>query len=215
MWTIIIIILCVLATGILIDKFCWQLSKFKLISVFCCSQIKKKGRNHCWTSIFSFSYNVFNRPYSHGFWGCKVDSFIQKKKIQTHPISKNLQITSVTHYQPIPRGHLKSSRKRRKWRLNSAFLAIFIIFLYPEAFELDQSKFLCPCIERSWAYCFTVVFLSVRLSVCTNLTWKLIIFLLLLNLFTYKAHIWYEGTSHQYASTGTKVKVICKGQGQM
>ena len=29
------------------------------------------------------------------------------------------------------------------------------------------------------------------------------------------AHIWYEGISHQYASAGTKVKVICKGQGQI
>ena len=29
------------------------------------------------------------------------------------------------------------------------------------------------------------------------------------------AHIWYEGTSHQYTSPGTKVKVICKGQGQI
>ena len=24
--------------------------------------------------------------------------------------------------------------------------------------------------------------------------------------------MWYEGTSHQYTSPGTKVKVICKGQ---
>ena len=31
---------------------------------------------------------------------------------------------------------------------------------------------------------------------------------------SYKAHIWYEGTSHRYTSPGTKVKVIiCKGQG--
>ena len=30
-----------------------------------------------------------------------------------------------------------------------------------------------------------------------------------------KAHIWYEGTSHRYTSPGTKVKVICKGQGQI
>ena len=25
----------------------------------------------------------------------------------------------------------------------------------------------------------------------------------------------YEGISHQYASAGTKIKVICKGQGQI
>ena len=55
---------------------------------------------------------------------------------------------------------------------------------------------------------------SVPLSVCTNLTWKLNIFPLLLNSFSYKAHIWYEGTSHRYTS-GTKVKVICRGQGQI
>ena len=30
-----------------------------------------------------------------------------------------------------------------------------------------------------------------------------------------KAHIWYEVTSHQYTSPGTKVKVICKIQGQI
>ena len=27
--------------------------------------------------------------------------------------------------------------------------------------------------------------------------------------------MWYEGISHQYASAGTNVKVICKGQGQI
>ena len=31
-------------------------------------------------------------------------------------------------------------------------------------------------------------------------------------LINYKAHIWYEGTSHRYTSPGTKVKVISKGQ---
>ena len=30
----------------------------------------------------------------------------------------------------------------------------------------------------------------------------------------YKAHIWYEGTSHRYTLGGTKVKAICQGQGQ-
>ena len=29
------------------------------------------------------------------------------------------------------------------------------------------------------------------------------------------AHICYEGTSHPYTSGGTKVKVICQGQGQI
>ena len=29
------------------------------------------------------------------------------------------------------------------------------------------------------------------------------------------AHILFEGTSHRYTSPGTKVKVICKGQGQI
>ena len=28
-------------------------------------------------------------------------------------------------------------------------------------------------------------------------------------------HIWYEGISHQYASAVVKVKVICKGQGNI
>ena len=45
--------------------------------------------------------------------------------------------------------------------------------------------------------------------------WKLNIFPLLINKFSYKAQILYEGISHQYASAGTKVKVICKGQGQI
>ena len=45
---------------------------------------------------------------------------------------------------------------------------------------------------------------------CENITWKLYIFLLLLHWFSYKAHIWYEGTSHQYTSGGTKFKVICQ-----
>ena len=30
-----------------------------------------------------------------------------------------------------------------------------------------------------------------------------------------KDHIWYESTFHRYTSPGTKVKVICKGQGQI
>ena len=57
-----------------------------------------------------------------------------------------------------------------------------------------------------------VVHLSVHSSVCLHkpnmkpITPKLI---------SYKAHIWNKGTSHQYASPGTKVKVICKGQGQI
>ena len=72
--------------------------------------------------------------------------------------------------------------------------------------------------KRLMVYCYTrvplYVFLSVRLSV-QNLTKKLNISLLLLNLFTYKAHIWYEDTCHQYTFAGTKVKVICKGQGQI
>ena len=57
--------------------------------------------------------------------------------------------------------------------------------------------------------------LSVHLSGCTNLAWKLNIFPLLLNKFSYKAHIWYEGTSHRFTSPGTKFKVICRDQGQI
>ena len=34
--------------------------------------------------------------------------------------------------------------------------------------------------------------------------------LLFLNCFSYKAYIWYKGTSHRCASGGTKVKVICQ-----
>ena len=29
---------------------------------------------------------------------------------------------------------------------------------------------------------------------------------------SYKTHVWYEGTSHQYTYFGTKVNVICQGQ---
>ena len=47
---------------------------------------------------------------------------------------------------------------------------------------------------------------SICLSVYTNLTRKLNIFQ-----FSYKAHIWYEGTSHCYTSPGTKVKVKYRG----
>ena len=46
---------------------------------------------------------------------------------------------------------------------------------------------LCPRIERSGIYCFTV-------SVCLSV---------------------FEGTSHRYTSAGTKVKVICKGQSRV
>ena len=67
-----------------------------------------------------------------------------------------------------------------------------------------------PPYRKIGAYCST----SVRPSVC-KLNMKTFFFPLLLNLFSYKAHIWYEGTSHRYTSPGTKVKVICKGQGQI
>ena len=55
---------------------------------------------------------------------------------------------------------------------------------------LSTADFYAPISKDREAYCFTVVCLSV-------------------------CHIWYEGISHQYASAGTKVKVICKGQGQI
>ena len=35
--------------------------------------------------------------------------------------------------------------------------------------------------------------------------WKFNIFLLILGKFSYKAHFWYEVTSHQYTSGGVKV----------
>ena len=44
---------------------------------------------------------------------------------------------------------------------------------------------------------------------------KLNISFILLNLFCYKAHILYEGTSHRYPSASTKLKVICRGQGKI
>ena len=60
-----------------------------------------------------------------------------------------------------------------------------------------------PRIERLEGIFFLT--LSVRLHKL-NVTPKLIYL---------KAHIWYEGIYHQYASAGTEVKVICKGQGQI
>ena len=62
-----------------------------------------------------------------------------------------------------------------------------------------------------------VLLMSVRLSFhlsVQNLTKQLNIYLLLLNQFSYKAHISYASKSHQYTSACTKIKVICKGQGQ-
>ena len=52
-------------------------------------------------------------------------------------------------------------------------------------------------------------------NILKNLTCKQTIFLLLLNFVSYKAHILYEGTSHEYTSTGTKVTFIWQGQGQI
>ena len=63
--------------------------------------------------------------------------------------------------------------------------------------------------------CMTVCS-SIRLSIFQlKLNVRLNIFLLLLYLFSYKVHIWYQGTSHRYTSVVTKVKVICQGQGQI
>ena len=57
---------------------------------------------------------------------------------------------------------------------------------------------------------------SVHLSVCLHkLNAKASHFPITPILIYSKAHTWYEGISHQYASAGTKVKVICKGQGQI
>ena len=84
----------------------------------------------------------------------------------------------------------------------------------PMKFRIWQ--FLYPRIERSGHIVLPLsVCLYVHLSVYTNLTQKLNIFLLFLNLFSFKARIQYKCTSHQYTSAGTKVKVICKGQGQI
>ena len=58
------------------------------------------------------------------------------------------------------------------------------------------------------------VFMSVRASLLSNQKYNNIS-LLLLNEFSFKAHIKYEGTSHRYTSGDTMVKVICKGQGQI
>ena len=73
----------------------------------------------------------------------------------------------------------------------------------------DFQHFLCPCIKRLGAFCFTMVCLSAK-----NFMWKLNI-LLLLNSFSYKAHIWYEGTSYWYTCDGISVKVIFQGYGQI
>ena len=98
--------------------------------------------------------------------------------------------------------------------------------MFSQAFILEISKtlarflmsFLCPRPEGSGANCFTgvplSVFLFVHLSI-QNLTLKLNISLLLLNLYGYKAHISYEDTSDRYTSADTKVKVICQSQGQI
>ena len=63
--------------------------------------------------------------------------------------------------------------------LSKAEIIIFATLNLSSAFALNlaTSIFLYPRIKKSGAYCFTVV----RLSVCTNLTWKLNIFPLLLN----------------------------------
>ena len=62
------------------------------------------------------------------------------------------------------------------------------------------SPIYAPTSKDRGAFSFTFVSLSVclsiRLSVCSNLLKTLNIFLLLQNQFSYKAHIWYEGTSH-------------------
>ena len=88
-----------------------------------------------------------------------------------------------------------------------------ILFMHPNwkirgiLFYRCASVCLCVCLS---------VCLSVRpLSVCTHLTWKLNIFPLFLNWYSYKAHIWYEGTSNPCTSPCTKVKVICKGKSQI
>ena len=78
--------------------------------------------------------------------------------------------------------------------LFSKFFQIVFVFTFYYCVIL---QFLCPRNDRSGAYCFTVVCLSVCLS-AENLICELNIFLL-----------------HQYASAGTKVKVICQGQGRI
>ena len=66
--------------------------------------------------------------------------------------------------------------------------------------------FLSKSKDRGLAYCITIVCLSV-----TNLTYKM----LPLNHLSYKAHTWYEGTFHRFASLSSKVKVMYQGQGQI
>ena len=77
--------------------------------------------------------------------------------------------------------------------------------LFPQCFLLNTA--FAP-VWKDWRH------IVLLLSVCPS------VFLHKLNIsitpkLIYKAHIWYEGTSHQYTSPGAKVKVICKGQGQI
>ena len=95
--------------------------------------------------------------------------------------------------------------------------AVKRVKIYSINTSLSQAFFMPPHrkIGGILFYCCPSIHLSVRLSVCTNLTWKLNIFPLHLNYYSCKAHIWYKGTFHWYTSLGIKVKVICKGQGQI
>ena len=111
-------------------------------------------------------------------------------------------------------------------KLKTTYVAFDLLGFSPMGFDLHSFLptlgflflFLPP---HQWGRGGNIVIrLSVHPSVCSsiglqNLTWKLNIFLLLLHLFSYKAHIWFEGTSHWYSSGGIKVKVICQGQGQL
>ena len=63
-------------------------------------------------------------------------------------------------------------------------MVLIIVFHEPLYCHMQPLIFLCPHIEKSGVYCFTIVCLSIRPSVYTSLKWKLNISLLLLNLFS-------------------------------
>ena len=80
---------------------------------------------------------------------------------------------------------------------------------------MNSMKFGGSCINRSGAYCFTGVCLSLCLS-AEHLTCELNIFLLLPYYLSYNAHIQYAGSFQQYpTSEGHIIKVKVEYQGYL
>ena len=159
------------------------------------------------TSIFSFSHNIFKcHPFSQ-LWKARIVWWRDNSAFKSFPNNNNLDIPKSEAFAD-DKPNVAQLTILSLWNdwihcINRfpAYFAfsnnVFIGFFpygreNPGLYGQDQTSFfMLPHwkIGGMLLFCCPSVCLFIRLSVCTKLTWKLNIFILLINYFTYKALI--------------------------